>query len=137
MPTFSYVRLVQLLGVLSLGIAAASALGQEGHPLRGSWLGVWESNPIHAEDIVVILDWDGEQITGIINPGTDNIRIREASLDPDEWRVSIEAVAELSDGRTITYEIDGTIEDLALPNRYIVGTWRHDDGDGEFEIRRQ
>ena len=50
-------------------------VAQEGHPLKGSWIGQWESNETHGDDIVVVLDWDGEQITGLINPGTDNIQI--------------------------------------------------------------
>ena len=109
-------------------VLAASVIAQEGHPVKGSWIGVWESNEIHGDDVLVILDWDGERITGIINPGTDNIEIDSAALDPDEWSIRIEAEE---------YVIEGTIQDLELPNRYIVGTWRNQSGRGDFEIRRQ
>lgn len=129
---------------LSVFIAAAlcllgtgSGLAQEGHPLKGSWLGVWSSNEVHGDDIVVILDWDGEEITGIINPGTDNIEIDEASLDPDGWRLHLEADATDDDGQTLRYVIVGTIQELELPNRYIVGDWQSERGRGRFEIRRQ
>ncbi len=116
----------------SLLAAAAAAVAQEGHPLKGSWIGEWESNETHGEAVLVVLDWDGESITGVINPGTDDIPITDAALDPSDWCVRIEAEAE-----ALSYVIDGRIEDLQLPSRRIVGTWRHDDGGGDFEIQRQ
>jgi hypothetical protein len=113
------------------------AMAQEGHPLKGSWIGVWESNETHGENVVVIMDWDGERITGVINPGTDNIEIDEATLDPDDWSVHIEADAQTDAGRSIRYVIDGTIRELELPSRSIIGTWRSQEGRGAFDIRRQ
>jgi len=124
-------------GFLLTGIAAHFAVAQEGHPLKGSWLGVWESNETHGDNIVVVLDWDGESISGIINPGTDNITISDATLDPDEWIVHIEADAQSQDGANVSYVIEGRIEDLELPNRSVVGTWRSQRGNGAFEMRRQ
>lgn len=115
----------------------ATTAAQEGHPLKGSWIGEWESNAVHGEAVLVVLDWDGESITGVINPGTDDIAIRDASLDPSDWSLRIEADAEAEDGRRLGYVIEGHIEDLELPNRVIVGTWRHDEGRGAFEIQRQ
>ena len=130
----SVLRILSGLTALAL-ISMASA--QEGHPIKGSWIGVWDSNETHGDNVLVILNWDGEQITGMINPGTDNIAIDEATLDPDDWSVHIEADAQTDDGDTIRYVIDGTIEELELPSRSIVGTWRSDNGRGSFDIRRQ
>ena len=113
------------------------AMAQEGHPLKGSWIGVWESNEAHGESVVVIMDWDGERISGVINPGTDNIEIDEATLDPDDWSVHIEADAQTDAGRSIRYVIDGTIRELELPSRSLIGTWRSQEGRGAFDIRRQ
>ena len=117
--------------------AAAPTSAQEGHPLKGSWIGTWESNEVHGDYVLVVLNWDGVEISGMINPGTDNIEIDNASLDPAEWTVHLEADAEDRSGRALRYVIEGRIEDLELPNRYITGTWRHGDGSGAFEIRRQ
>ena len=122
--------------LLALG-AAGTATAQEGHPLKGSWIGTWESNETHGEFVLVVLDWDGERVSGIINPGTDNIDIDAATLDPEAWSVRIEADAVDRDGGAVSYVIEGTIGDLELPNRYITGTWQHDSGGGAFEIRRQ
>ena len=110
---------------------------QEGHPLKGSWIGEWQGNEVHDEFVVVVLDWDGREITGTINPGTDNIQITSAELNPEDWTVRIVADTEDSSGRAVDYVITGTIEDLELPNRYIKGTWQNGSGRGDFEIRRQ
>jgi hypothetical protein len=123
-----------LLVALALAIPAVA---QEGHPLKGSWLGVWEANAVHGNDIVVILNWDGKAVSGIINPGTDNIKIDRATLDPAGWKVHIEADAKNKAGAAMRYVIDGTINELHLPNRYISGTWSSPSGKGKFEIRRQ
>jgi hypothetical protein len=127
-----------LLGIVccALALGGAAGLAQEGHPLKGSWIGEWAGNSSHGNYVLLVLDWNGETITGIINPGTHNISITEATLDPDQWAVRIEAQAEADTG-TLRYVIEGTIEDLALPSRSIVGTWRSDLGSGAFEVRRQ
>lgn len=116
---------------------ALPGLAQEGHPLKGSWIGEWAGNEVHDEFVVVILDWDGREITGMINPGTDNIEITAAELNPEDWTVRIVADTEDASGRAVNYVITGTIEDLELPNRYIKGTWQNGSGRGDFEIRRQ
>jgi hypothetical protein len=128
-----------LLGTIALTMLAAlsPATAQEGHPLKGSWLGRWESNEAHGADILLVLDWDGANITGMINPGTDNIPITKASLDPDGWVVTIEADAKDRSGAAVHYVIEGRIENLELPNRSVVGTWKSQRGGGVFEIGRQ
>lgn len=120
-----YVSKLALISALALGSAASA---QEGHPVKGSWIGEWKGNQQLGEFVLVIMDWDGEKITGVINPGTDNINIEEASLNPDDWTVNIQGGG---------YEIEGTIQSLELPSRSIVGTWRSDNGNGDFEIVRQ
>ena len=112
-------------------------VAQEGHPLKGSWLGEWQGNEVHGDNVLVILDWDGKNITGMINPGTDNIAITRANLEPDGWAVTLEADAKDRSGAAVHYVIEGQIQDLELPNRSIVGTWRSERGRGEFEISRQ
>lgn len=116
---------------------AVPAVAQEGFPLKGSWIGVWESNTVHGPDVLVVLNWDGKKITGEINPGTDNIKISNATLDPDGWKVHIEADAKDKQGAALHYVIDGTIQEIELPNREVVGTWQSQNGRGKFDIRRQ
>lgn len=105
-----------------------SVSAQEGHPAKGSWIGEWQGNDVHGDFVLLVLDWDGKEISGIINPGTDNIDIDSATLDPETWTLSIEAG---------DYELEGTFHDLELPSRSVIGTWSHPQGSGVLEIVRQ
>ena len=133
MPT-SLTRWSSLLLALML---AVPIIAQEGFPLKGSWIGVWEGNTQSGDDVLVIMDWDGEHVTGIINPGTDDIKIANATLDPDGWKVHIEANGKNKQGGDLHYVIDGVIEQIELPSRAVVGTWKSESGNGKFDIRRQ
>jgi hypothetical protein len=124
------------VAVLALGLLGAVA-AQEGHPLKGSWLGEWAGNGVHGDNILLILDWDGKAITGMINPGTDNIPLKAASLEPNGWVVKLEADGKDKDGSAVRYVIEGKIENLELPNRSITGTWSSNKGRGAFTASRQ
>lgn len=110
---------------------------QEGYPLDGTWIGTWKANAVHGDDVFLVLSWDGRHISGTINPGTDDMPITSASLDPQGWVVHIEAAGKDKSGRTLHYAIDGKIEHLELANRSIVGTWKSEAGAGAFEAARQ
>ncbi len=132
-------RVLTLLAVLScasLGLASPAA-AQEGHPLKGSWLGTWTGNTSHDPDLVLVLTWDGKAITGTINPGTDNIAVKNATLNPEGWAVHLEADAKDKSGRALTYVIDGKIENLHLPTRSVTGTWKNQKESGAFRMTRQ
>jgi hypothetical protein len=124
------------VAILALGLLGAVA-GQEGHPLKGSWLGEWQGNAVHGDNILLILDWDGKAITGMINPGTDDIPLKAASLEPNGWVVKLEADGKDKDGSAVRYVIEGKIENLELPNRSINGTWSSNKGRGAFTASRQ
>jgi hypothetical protein len=113
-----------LLGSLMSTVASA----QEGHPLKGSWIGEWTGNETHGDFVLLVLDWDGKNVTGVINPGTDNMNIEKVDLDPSDWSVTIEAGG---------YVLEGTIEQLEIPSRSISGTWKNGDRSGNLAISRQ
>jgi hypothetical protein len=115
----------------------APAIAQEGHPLKGSWIGTWTPNKIHGNDVLLVLNWDGKSITGTINPGTDNMPIKNAALNPEGWTVHLEADAKDKSGNVLTYVLDGKIENLAFANRTITGTWKNQKENGTFKIGRQ
>jgi hypothetical protein len=132
-------RALRFVFILSFAVLmfGGSAVAQEGHPLKGSWLGVWGLSEDHVNDVIVILDWDGERITGIINPGTDNVEIENATLDPNGWVLRFEAEMQDQTGATFNNEVEGHIENLAFPDRSIVGTWTNQRASGPFEVTRQ
>ena len=133
MRTFTFALALSVAALMSGG----PALAQEGHPLKGSWIGTWAGNKTHGNDVVMVLNWDGKNITGMINPGTDNIPIKTATLNPTGWLVHFEADAKDKSGTPLTYVIDGKIENLPLPNRSITGTWKTQKESGVFKIARQ
>ena len=125
-----------ILSLACLGFVAPLT-AQEGHPLKGSWIGTWGPSQNHSNDIIVILAWDGKAITGTINPGTDDLVVKNATLNPEGWTVHLEADAKDKAGKAITYVIDGKIENLPLAQRSITGTWKAQGESGPFKISRQ
>jgi hypothetical protein len=127
--------------VLTLFVAglsgAVSVAAQEGHPLKGSWLGTWGPAKTHSNDIVLVLNWDGKTISGTINPGVDDAPIKNATLNPDGWVVHLEADVKEKSGTVLNYVIDGKIENLSFHNRAIVGTWKNQRESGLLKISRQ
>jgi hypothetical protein len=126
------------IGLFSLVLlAGAAAVAQEGHPLKGSWIGTWSGNTVHGNDVLLVMTWDGKNITGTINPGTDNMAIKNASLNPEGWVVHLEADGKDKAGAVVNYVLDGKIENLAMHNRGITGTWKSQRGSGVLKINRQ
>jgi hypothetical protein len=111
--------------LLLLTVAAGAARAQEGFPLDGTWRGERKG----AGTVVVVMQWDGQKISGVINPGPTSIAISDARLVPEGWRVSI--TARTADGKPITYE--GTIGKLGDYDRYIDGTWT--EGGRSYPVR--
>lgn len=91
-----------------------------------------------SEDFLLVLDWSDQQITGTINPGTDDIAITSAELDPDNWTVRLEADGVKAGSSTqVHYLIEGKLEQMELPHRSFRGTWMNGTGRGDFELVRQ
>ena len=121
---------------LTVSVATLSSwtpvIAQEGFPLKGSWIGTWGPSKQHSDDLLMILNWDGKAISGMINPGTDNIPIKTASLTPEGWVVRIEAAA-----KGASYTFEGKIDDLPMHNRSVSGTWKSATETGKFKMVRQ
>ena len=127
--------------ILTLFIAGLTgsvpAVAQEGHPLKGSWVGEWGPAKTHSDDLLMVLSWDGKAITGMVNPGTDNMSIKAASLTPEGWVVKFEFDGKDEKGAALTYTMDGKLENIAFANRSITGTWKNQRESGKFKLQRQ
>jgi hypothetical protein len=130
-------KILALFILLASLMTAAAALAQEGHPLKGSWIGDWGPNRNDRNPITIVIDWDGKQVTGVVNPGPGAVQIQKATLDPKGWVVHFEVDAKNAAGQPVHYVVDGKIENLGLYNRSIVGSWGHDNVKGDFKITRQ
>ncbi len=58
-----------LISTVALGLISVAA-AQEGHPVKGSWIGEWEGNAL-GESILMVMDWDGEKTTRVTESLTD------------------------------------------------------------------
>jgi hypothetical protein len=127
---------VSLLLLLS-ALLAAPAIAQEGHPMSGSWVGDWGPTKDQRTRVVVVMEWTGKELAVTINPGPNAIPVKTAKVDPNDWRLHIEADGKDAEGRTVPYVIDGAIDDLGTYNRSIAGTWNAGAVKGDFSITRQ
>ena len=125
-----------LLTLAALMLSAIVASAQYGHPLKGTWSGDWGPNDKVRHRLLLELNWDGKTITGTINPGPNAVRIQKASLDPASWAVRFEAEGKTAAGATVSYLIEGQIENLGAYRRVLSGTWYQGSERGDFRLTR-
>ena len=105
---------------LVAGLLFAVAISaQEGFPLDGTWRGERATTDGSPHTVVLIIQWDGKQISGTINPGPQGIEFSSAQLDPEGWKVHLDA----KDAKGVAISFDGAIADLGKYNRVIAGKW--------------
>ena len=126
-------RLGSILAVL---VIAAPLFAQYGHPLKGSWSGDWGESGADRHRLLLQFDWDGETITGTINPGPNAVSMARVSLDPAAWTIHVETEAQEPSGAVVRYVIDGELRNLGSYNRVITGTWTQGVVTGDFTIIR-
>ncbi len=156
-------RLICLLCVL---LGATSAPAQEGQPAKGTWVGYWGPMLTVQSRIVLVIDHDGKTMSGVYQPGPNAVPMKVARLDitpgtpavgvgrgnqgqaPPRvaavlpiFKVHFEIDAKDARGNPVAIVADGTMNNVALPNRSITGTWTETSGGNtvksEFKIVRQ
>lgn len=121
--------------VLMLPVAVDA---QYGHPLKGSWSGERMAGA-QSVRLLVNLDWDGKEVTGVINPGPNAATVRKAAVDsskPSAWVVRLEAERKDASGKVVPIVIDGTLENIGAYRRFITGTWTEGGMKGNFKLTR-
>ncbi len=102
-----------------LSMVAGPAMAQEGYPLDGTWRGERRAEGQPAATVVVVMQWNGEGITGLINPGPRSATLSGASLDPKGWKVRFTGRNKAGD----TLQFEGSITRLGEYHRQLVGRW--------------
>jgi hypothetical protein len=83
------------------------------------------------------MDYDGSDITGVLNPGPNAAPLNVARIDITPGRPAsedspaimpifemyIEADIEDANGNTVTIVADGTMHNVPMANRRILGAW--------------
>jgi hypothetical protein len=124
------------IAALHVVVAVARVIGQEGHPLSGTWAGEWGPTNTQRNHLTLVMNWDGKNITGVINPGPDSIPIGSVYLDVTKWTVRIEADAKNQSGAAAHITAEGRLEDISSYHRTITGTWRQGSTSGDFKLTR-
>ena len=122
--------LAACLAIASAAFAQVALNQGQGHPLKGVWLGDWGPNATDRTAVVILMDYQDDTLSGVLNPGPDVVRFNRVELDHTDWTVHLEGE---SDG--VRYVIDGAIENLgSVFDRSIVGTWVQGDQQGDFTV---
>jgi hypothetical protein len=116
-----------LAGVLLAAAALANA--QEGYPLDGTWRGDHPVTGGGTATVVIVFEWDGKKLNGVVNPGPDQFQITNVELIPDGWKVRIAAKSKA--GTAISY--DAVLSDIGKYNRLLSGTWT--EGGQKYNVR--
>ena len=131
----------QMLLVLALATALAvpsTAGAQFGHPMKGQWSGEWgpKNNP---NRLLLNLEWDGKEITGVINPGPSAATVKSVTFDyadPTVWGVKITAEGKDASGKPMAITVDGKLENLGAYTKIFHGTWVQGGQKGDFTVTR-
>lgn len=114
-------------------IAASGAAAQKGKdPLSGTWSGDWGPTPTHRNPVTVELKWDGNTLSGTVNPGPSAIALQKCTFDAKAGTVHLEADAKDRRGNEVHYVIDGKVEDNTMS-----GSWDHGNRKGDFKITKK
>jgi hypothetical protein len=138
MKASMHVRM-RLVLALIVAIAIPSIAGaQFGHPMKGQWSGEWgpKNNP---NRLLLNLDWDGKEITGVINPGANQAVVKSVTFDysnPTAWGVKIAAEGKDAAGKAVAITVDGKLENLGAYTKLFHGTWIEGAKKGEFTVTR-
>jgi hypothetical protein len=130
--------------LLSLAFTPSCAAPDEieagGDPLTGTWVGEFGPAFYDRNTITLELNWDGNNLTGMVRPGNpagrmyrnfESFPIRNASFDPATGVVKFEATFQ---PRGRHYFIEGMLKRNTLSGTYN----RPDDKkDGDFKLMRK
>jgi hypothetical protein len=108
-----------------------AGFAQQGHPLTGTWSGDWGPTATQRNQVTFVMNWDGKNVTGIINPGPDSMPIKSVFVDVTNWNVRIEA-----DAKNGHITAEGRLEDIGSYHRTIKGSWTQGTVKGDFKLTR-
>jgi hypothetical protein len=123
------------LCVLLVSLCAATTLAQEGHPLVGSWHGNWGTSATNRSDVTLVMDWDGKVVSGIVNPGFDQMQLQNTKLNPKDWTFHFEIDRKENTGN-VHCIADGKIDKLGSDRRTLTGTFTCGTTKGDFKLTR-
>lgn len=123
---------MKFLAALFLLLSCCTAFAQEGHPYEGTWRGTI-GDGANAKPVVMIIDYDGEQLNGMIDPGRNSYRFENAVHDAPNWKIDV--TTQNRAGESIAFT--AVMHEIGAPNRYMEGTWKQGGQELPFKITRE
>jgi hypothetical protein len=117
---------------LLLFVLSSFAYAQEGHPYVGTWRGTI-GDGASAKAVVMIIDYDGEQLSGMIDPGRNSYRFENATHDAPSWKLDVHTQNRA--GEAIAFS--AVMHEIGSANRYMEGTWTQGGQELPFKITRE
>lgn len=111
---------------------SCAAFAQEGHPYEGTWRGTIGAGDT-AKTVVMIIDYDGAKLTGMIDPGRNSYRFENATHDAPNWKIDV--ATQNRAGEAIAFS--AVMHEIGAPNRYMEGTWTQGGQELPFKITRE
>lgn len=122
---------VYLPAFVSLLLLSPLTGAQEGHPYEGTWRGTISNGDSRA--VVIIMDYDGEELNGMINPGRSSYQFQDVMHDAPSWTLQVSA--ETRDGEPVGFT--AVMHEIGSVNRYMEGTWTEGGQEYDFRITRE
>jgi len=113
-------------------LSSCIAFAQEGHPYEGTWRGTIGSGAA-ARPVVMIIDYDGEKLTGMIDPGRNSYRFDNATHDAPNWKIDVSTQNRA--GEAIAFS--AVMHEIGSAKRYMEGTWTQGGQELPFRITRE
>lgn len=113
-------------------LSCCGAYAQEGHPYEGTWRGTIGAGS-SAKAVVMIIDYDGEQLSGMIDPGRNSYRFENAVHDAPNWKIDV--ATQNRAGEAIAFS--AVMHEIGSINRYMEGTWTQGGQELPFKITRE
>jgi hypothetical protein len=131
-------RVIWIVAIVSALVLPAGVHAQFGHPLKGQWSGEWGPKD-KPNRLLLNFEWDGKEITGVINPGPNAATVKSVVFDysnPVAWGVKITAEGKDASGKAVAIVVDGKLENLGAYMKHLHGTWTQAGQKGEFAVTR-
>jgi hypothetical protein len=101
-------------------------------PISGKWSGEWGPNTAERNPVTADLKYDGKILTGSFNSGNNQVTISKGSFNEKTGAVHLEAESTGRGGVAVHYVVEGKLD-----KGKITGTWKYENGSGDFQISKQ
>ena len=120
-----------IFALISL-LFSTTVFAQEGHPYEGTWRGTLTKGA-DTTPVVIIMDYDGDNIQGMINPGRNSYQFASAIHDAPNWKLDV--AAQTRDGEAVSFS--AVMKEVGSVNRFMEGTWTQAGEQYAFKITRE